>query len=75
MLWLLARALFRRLDNARDFGCISLPELRIDARLALRVSIDGEVTELNPPPRYRVRRGGLRIIRPSATGQVWASEN
>ena len=31
-----------------------------------RVSIDGEVTDLRTPLNYRVRKGGLKVIRPAA---------
>ena len=65
LLWLIVRAMFRRLDTARSFESMALPEVTIHTRRATaRVSIDGEVTDLPTPLRYRVRRGGLRVLAP-----------
>jgi diacylglycerol kinase family enzyme len=66
LLWLIVRALFRRLDTARSFESMALPEVTIHTRRGTaRVSIDGEVTDMPTPLRYRVRRGGLRVLAPS----------
>jgi diacylglycerol kinase family enzyme len=63
--WLFLRAAFRRLDNARKFESLVLPELTIDTRNRhARVSIDGEIVDLHTPLRYRVRKGGLKVIVP-----------
>jgi diacylglycerol kinase family enzyme len=64
--WLVVRAAFRRLDSAADFESMSFTELAISTRhRTARVSIDGEVAHMAPPLRYRVRRGGLRVIVPA----------
>jgi diacylglycerol kinase family enzyme len=68
VLWLILRAAARRLGGARTFEALALPEVTIDTRSRhARVSIDGEVTDLRTPLRYRVRRGGLKVIVPSLT--------
>ena len=67
LLWLIVRAFFRRLDTARSFESMALPEVTIHTRRGTaRVSIDGEVTDMQTPLRYRVRRGGLQVLGPSA---------
>ena len=53
-------ALIGRLDQAKDFEVMCLQELFIDtAKSRLRVSMDGEITELQPPLHYRTRPGAL----------------
>ena len=67
--WLILRAAFRTLDTARNFEALAFPELAISIRRrTLRVSVDGEVVDMQPPLRYRVRRGGLKVIVPDAAG-------
>ena len=67
VLWLVVRAAFRQLENARKFESLVLPEFSIDTRNRhARVSIDGEVTDLRTPLNYRVRRGGLKVIVPAS---------
>jgi diacylglycerol kinase family enzyme len=68
LLWLIVRATFRRLNAARGFESMALPEVTIHTRRrTARVSIDGEVTDVDTPLRYRVRRGGLKVIVPNGT--------
>ena len=65
LLWLVVRAAFRTLDSATNFEALVLPDVTIHTRGAsARVSIDGEVTDLPTPLRYRVRRGGLKVVVP-----------
>jgi len=65
--WLIVRALFRRLNTARNFEAIALRELAVSTRRRVeRVSVDGEVVDMKTPLRYRVRRGGLKVIAPQA---------
>ena len=65
LVWLIIRAAFRTLDNARNFEAFTLKEVTIHTRgQTARVSIDGEVTDLPTPLSYRVRRGGLRVVVP-----------
>jgi diacylglycerol kinase family enzyme len=46
---------------ALDEACVS--EALIESRRArLRVALDGEVAEMAPPLRFRVRRGALRVM-------------
>ena len=64
---LFVRALFRRLPGARNLEVLSVPEVTIETRARrgrARVSIDGEVVEMPTPLRYKVRRGGLKVIVP-----------
>jgi diacylglycerol kinase family enzyme len=65
MIWLFVRALFKSLDHGENFESIALREVTIDtAHRHARVSIDGEVTDMRPPLRYKVRESGLRVIVP-----------
>ena len=65
MIWLFIRAIFNSLDQAKNFESIALPEVTIDtSHRHARVSIDGEVTDMHPPLRYKVRETGLRVIVP-----------
>lgn len=58
-------ALLRRLDQARDFDVLTAHEFVVNTgHRRLRVSTDGEVTVLEPPLRYRVRPGALRVLVP-----------
>jgi len=65
MIWLIIRAMFKSLDTAKNFEAMALPEVTIDtAHRHARVSIDGEVTDMRPPLKYKVRETGLRVIVP-----------
>jgi diacylglycerol kinase family enzyme len=67
VVWLFIRAALRVLRTAKKFEALVLPEVTIDTRNRhARVSVDGEVTDLRTPLHYRVRRGGLKIVRPAA---------
>jgi diacylglycerol kinase family enzyme len=62
------RALFGRLDQARDFVVISGCEARVDSpRGRLHVAADGEATVLETPLRYRIRPKALKLIAPLAS--------
>lgn len=59
------RALFGRLRQTREFRTFLASELRVETRhRRLRVAIDGEVHKLEPPFRYRIHAGALRVIVP-----------
>lgn len=63
------RALFGRLGQAKDFVSLTADEVQIETRRKqLRVAMDGEVTVMQSPLRYRIRPGALRVIVPSETG-------
>ena len=67
VLWLILRAAVKRLETAKTFENLVLPDLIVETRNRhARVSIDGEVTDLRTPLHYRVRRGGLKVIMPEA---------
>lgn len=58
--------LIRDVKHARSFDRWCLPEFTIDVRKrALPVYLDGEVTLLAPPLRYRVRPRSLPVILPA----------
>lgn len=58
-------ALFRRLRHERDFVAVTTEEVSITTRKKrLRVALDGEVTVMEPPLRYRIRPRALRVIVP-----------
>ena len=70
LVWLIVRAAFRTLDSARRFEAFTVKDVTIHTRReSVRVSIDGEVTDLPTPLRYRVRRGGLKVISPLPAGE------
>jgi diacylglycerol kinase family enzyme len=74
VVWLILRAALRRLDSARTFEALTLAEFSLDTRhRTARLSIDGEVTDVPTPLHYRVRRGGLKVIRPAATAAAPAA--
>jgi diacylglycerol kinase family enzyme len=67
VVWLILRAAFRTLDSAKKFEAIALRECSLETRhRSARVSVDGEVTDMATPLHYRVRHGGLKVIRPAA---------
>jgi len=67
LLTLAVRTVLGRLEQARDFEIVTLPELWIETRKkTLRVSIDGEVVRLTPPLHYRIRPKALKVIVPSS---------
>jgi diacylglycerol kinase family enzyme len=64
MLALAMRAALGRIEEARDFErrC-GLDHATIGSRASrLPVSLDGEVTVMRPPLRYRIRPGALRVL-------------
>ncbi len=65
LLALAGRALVGRLRQAKDFDALYATEIVIGTRHGnIRVSTDGEVTRMNPPLRYRIRPGALKVIVP-----------
>ena len=63
---LVLRALFGRLDQARDFEALGAPELLIESpHRRLKVAADGEVEVMTTPLEYRIRPGALRVILPA----------
>jgi diacylglycerol kinase family enzyme len=75
VLWLILRAAAKRLETAKSFESLALTELSIETRNRhARVSIDGEVTDLRTPLNYRVRKGGLKVIRPAAAAAAAAGQ-
>jgi diacylglycerol kinase family enzyme len=57
------RGLFGRLEQAKDFDALCVPELWIETpRKHLRVALDGEVIRLSPPLHYRIRPGALTVF-------------
>ena len=58
-------ALRGKLGDRADFDVLHAPELEIETRRRrLRVAFDGEVRQMTPPLRYRVRPGALTVIVP-----------
>lgn len=65
LLYLALLALFKRLDQARDFDVVCAQEFKVHTHhRMLQVATDGEVTPMETPLRYRVRPGALRVIVP-----------
>ena len=66
LLGLAFRALFGRLPQSRDFEALTAHTVGIETRHPrLPVATDGEVTMMDMPLEYRVRRGALRLIVPA----------
>ena len=66
LLGLALRALFGRLQQARDFATANASSLRIDAREPrLLVAADGEVLAMSTPLCFRVLPGALRVVVPA----------
>lgn len=62
---LAARKVAGRLDQARDFDSLRIPEAWIEAhRDHLHVAIDGEVESLRPPLHLQALPGALRVVAP-----------
>lgn len=65
LLSLALRALCRRLRGAKDFDELVGKAMIVEAHhKRLHVAIDGEVTRMDAPLRYRIRPGALRVIVP-----------
>jgi diacylglycerol kinase family enzyme len=65
------RALAGRLREDRDFESLKTEELTIETRQSrARVSLDGEVTVMQTPLRYRTLPGALRVVVPPGTTAV-----
>jgi diacylglycerol kinase family enzyme len=62
---LAVRALFGRLDQARDFDALRLRSFTVDTpKKTLRIALDGEVTRMTPPLRFLSRPAALRVLAP-----------
>ncbi|MGN6389157.1 MAG: diacylglycerol/lipid kinase family protein [Burkholderiaceae bacterium] len=62
---LAVQALLGRLRQARDFDMLAVKEVEIETRRTkLDVAIDGEVTTMETPLRYRILRRALIVIAP-----------
>ena len=56
------RALFGGLNEEKDFMALTTEELSIETmKKRLRVAMDGEVTVVEPPLRYRIRKKALKV--------------
>ena len=57
------RALFGRLDQAKDFESACLPDFAVETpKKTLKLALDGEVTRLVPPLQFRIQPAALRVI-------------
>ncbi|HEX9942828.1 MAG TPA: hypothetical protein VGG03_12480, partial [Thermoanaerobaculia bacterium] len=60
----------RDLKQTKGFDFWCLPEFTVETRKnAVPVYLDGEVTSIEPPLRYRTRPHHLRVILPQPTPQ------
>lgn len=67
LLRLAFHALFGRIEGRHDFDVLSSGEMEIETHAKrLRVALDGEVTVMATPLRYRIRAGALTVLRPAA---------
>lgn len=63
MLWLMLRALFRRVEAVGELVVQSVTEARVDTgRKQLRVALDGEVRTMTSPLHYRIRARALPVL-------------
>jgi diacylglycerol kinase family enzyme len=68
MFWLMVRAVMQRLEAVRDFDYQNVDQLvvQLHGHRRLRVSLDGEVVDLQSPLHYRIRAGALPVFLPPA---------
>jgi YegS/Rv2252/BmrU family lipid kinase len=64
MIRLALRALFGRLNEAKDFTALCAKEIWVETRRKLGVATDGEVFVMESPLHYKVQPGALRVIVP-----------
>lgn len=72
MLWLFVRAAVRRLERTAQFEVLTGTEAKLSVpHETVRVSIDGEVTDMASPLTYRIRPDVLKVLLPGKppTGQ------
>ena len=70
------RALFGKLSQEKDFVSLCTDEAWIETtRKQLRVAIDGEVSMMETPLHYKIRKGALRVIVPAPTEKEKVEEN
>jgi diacylglycerol kinase family enzyme len=61
------RALFGGLNQEKDFMALTTEELSIETKKRrLRVALDGEVTVVEPPLHYRIRKRALAVRVPAS---------
>jgi YegS/Rv2252/BmrU family lipid kinase len=66
LLRLALRALFGRLQQARDFDMVRAAQIVVDTpRRRVHVAADGEVLVMETPLTYRIRPAALRVIVPA----------
>jgi diacylglycerol kinase family enzyme len=68
LIWFAARTLVGHSRPAEDFAALgTAPDLIVEAHAdRLEIAIDGEVTALSTPLRFRVEPAALRVVAPSA---------
>lgn len=65
------RALMGRAEKSEEFVAMLTTEVSIETpRRRIRVAIDGEVTMMKPPLRYRIRPGALNVIVPKQDSEL-----
>ncbi len=65
LFWLACRSLIGFIDRSRDLRAMNAPDVEVSSRTSrLLVALDGEVTMLRPPLRYRARPNALRVFAP-----------
>ena len=63
MLRLMFRSLLGRLEQAKDFETLCLPEFTVEAAAkSIKIALDGEVMRLAPPLEFRTLPGVLRVF-------------
>jgi diacylglycerol kinase family enzyme len=62
LFWLACRSLLGFLDQSHDLRALKAPNIEITSSTSrLLVALDGEVTMLRTPLRYRVRPNALQV--------------
>jgi diacylglycerol kinase family enzyme len=70
LLGLAVASLLGRLQDSEHLDVLCARELWIDSpRRVLAVALDGEVTRLAPPLRYRILPGALQVMAPNGAGR------
>lgn len=66
-IWLLFKAWLGLVKPLKDYEAMCVQEFELYVRRRhVRVGIDGEIMSMQPPLRYRLRRGVLRVMVPAA---------
>lgn len=63
--WMILRAIFGRTEPGRDYDMLAVTEASVRTRRRrIRIALDGEVTRMETPIRFAIRRAALSVLAP-----------